>query len=151
MMEAEKLGQLPIEEMAMRGRPGWLHSVDHIERVGGDEATLDEVAQIRQFLQQVGEPIENGLKRAKAMAEQQAEEGGEEGGEEGQQGGPSPEQIVEIERHNEQLRQSRERFEVEQEQRVRKAQTDIAIADAKAAAEIARKGKVQAATNTTTQ
>ena len=58
---------------------------------------------------------------------------------------------MEIERHNEQLRQSRERFEVEQEQRVRKAQTDIAIADAKAAAEIARKGKVQAATNTTTQ
>lgn len=145
MQEAEKLGQLPIEEMALRGRAGWLHAVDHVERVGGDEATLDEVNQIRQFLQQVGEPIENGLKRAQAMAEEQAAEGGE--GED--QSGPTPEQIAQIEKHNESLRQSRERFALEMEQRVERARTEAEIAtataDVKAAAEIARKSKVQAA------
>jgi len=105
--------------------------VDHVSRITGDEETLEEVAALDQFLQQVGEPIENGLKRARKMAEQAAEEEGAEEGAGG--GGPTPEQIAEVERHNTQMRQSDERFAQEQRQRAAKAEQAMAIDEVKAA------------------
>ena len=131
MFEAEKLGELPIEEFGVTARAGWLHAVDHVSRITGDEETLEEVAALDQFLQQVGEPIENGLKRARKMAEQAAEEEGAEEGAGG--GGPTPEQIAEVERHNMQMRQSDERFAQEQRQRAAKAEQAMAIDEVKAA------------------
>lgn len=143
MYEAERVGQLPVEEMGVRGRAGWMHAVQHIERLeqaGGDEPTIAEAMQIKQFLQQAGEKVENGLKRAQKMAEEQA---GGEGGEQG--GGPSPEQIAQVEKFNEEMRQSRERFSLEMEQRQVRAQQDMAITQAKAAHKLALESRMKTA------
>ncbi|MFA6043361.1 MAG: hypothetical protein WC718_00125 [Phycisphaerales bacterium] len=142
MFEAERQGQILVEEMAVRARTLWLHSVTHMEAfeaAGGDEASMGEAASIKQFLQQVGEPIENGLKRAQAMAEQEAAEGGE------QEGGPDAAQIAEVEKHNEEMARSRERFDLEQAQADERFQKEQARKDAAVMGDQARKDAAKAA------
>jgi len=137
LFTAEQDGKIPIEEAAMQMRALFIHATEHVDAITGDPDTVEEAAAMRQDLQQIGEVVSNGLKRAEEMAQQQAEEGGpEEGGE--PQGGPTPEQIKEVEAHRQTMEMKREKFDLEQQQRIDKERLDAALKDARTAADIAR-------------
>ena len=133
--------RLPIEQGAVQAEGLFNHTAEHVDEVTGDPDTLEEAAGMRQALQQIGEMVSNGLKRAKALAEQEAEEGGGEG----EPQGPSAEDIIKVEKHRADLEMSRESFEQAQAQKIESARVDDGIKDAKAAAEIARTRAKEAA------
>ena len=131
--EAMKLGQVPIEQMAVQARPLWLHGAEHVDTFDEADDVIEEVGMLRQAYQQLGEPIENGLRRAARMAES------EEGEQQGE--GPTPEQIREVEKFNEEMRQQRERHAFKMQEMIDKAELEKAIKDNLAAAQIARTAK----------
>lgn len=133
---AVEQGQLPIEEGAMRGQLLYNHCAEHVDVVSGDPAAIEEAAMLRQFLQQVGEVISNGLKKAQNDAAEAQQEGGEGGG----QPGPDPKMVAEFERHKAKMQFAKEAHDLKLQQMLEDAATKRAIADAEGAARIAREG-----------
>ena len=136
--EAAEGGQATMAEVATQMRLLYMHAAEHVDYVSGDPEVQEEAAMMREVMQQVGEVISNGMKEAEKMAQEAAESGEGEG-----QEGPDPEQIREFERHRQKMEQAQEAFNLKMDQEVRAADVNIAIKDATAAAEIARKRKTQ--------
>lgn len=134
MEDAEVMAQV-----ATRLQLLWVHAATHVDMIEGDPQVEDEAAALREFMQQVGEIITNGLKAAKRIAEEQG------GQEEGQPGQPDPEMIKEMERHQQKLAHAQEEFETKMRIKAAEAEMDMAIKDAKEAAQIARSRKSDAA------
>ena len=129
---------MPIEEVAQRIAPLYNHNADHVEAASGDPTVMEETAQMRQMMQQIGEVISNGLKRLEAMKQEQAAEGE---AEQAQGGGENAQMLAEVEKHRQEMQMKQESFDLEQQLKVKKAETDIQIEDAKAAAKIRRDAK----------
>lgn len=136
--QAAESGQVPIEEVAQRIAPLYNHNADHVEAASGDPTVMEETAQMRQMMQQIGEVISNGLKRLEAMKQEQAAEGE---AEQAQGGGENAQMLAEVEKHRQEMQMKQESFDLEQQLKVKKAETDIQIEDAKAAAKIRRDAK----------
>jgi len=124
-----------LAQMAMSVQLLWEHVSIHVAAVEDDPSVQEEAAILRQFLQQVSEPITNGLKAAQRIAE-------EGGGEEGQEEGPDPEMIKDMEKHQQKLAQAQEEFELKMRNLAKETDFKIAAKDAEAASQIARTRKV---------
>lgn len=132
--QAEQSGQVETAEIGVKMREAFNHASQHLERVSGDPATMEEAAMYRQVLQQVGEVVSNGLKAAQAQ-EQKAQE---EGGDQSQEPGVDPKMIQEVERHRQKMRQDAEAAQLKNQLAVETAQTKVKIADIEAAGRIRR-------------
>ena len=130
---AVEQGQLPIEEMGVSHRVLYQHAAEHVDSIAGDPESTDEAAMLRQMMQQIGEVISNGLRKARSAAN---EGGGEDGRPQG--GGPSDKDIAAFEERKAKMEFAREMHELKKAQLLDMSATKRAIADAEAAARIAR-------------
>lgn len=144
MFTAVEQGQMPIEEGAQRMRLLYQHSAEHVEQISGDPASVEKAASLRQMLQQIGEVVSNGLKKAQAAAAKQQEEAAmaEAQGQpmEGPpvEAGPSDKDVAAFEKHKASMQFAQEKHQLKLQQMVEDASTRRAIADADAAAKISR-------------
>jgi len=134
VFQAEQEGQVPTAEAAMKIRLLYNHNAEHVDQISGDPAALEEAGMLRQMMQQIGEIISNGLKEAEAEEQKAAEEGAEQG----QQAGPSPQDIAAFEKHKASMQFAQEKHQLKLQQMIEDSATRRAIADAEAAAQIAR-------------
>lgn len=134
--QAVEQGQAPIEEIGPRMGPLFDHAVSHVEYISGDPSVMEEAAALRQALQQIGEVVSNGIRKAQTQAAKAQEEQGAEGG--SAPAGPDAKMLADVEMAREKLRQSQEAHQIRMQQLVETAQTKRAIADADAAARINR-------------
>lgn len=137
--QAVDAGELPIEEAAPMMMPLFNHASEHVQRIAGDFATMNQAAVLRQALQQVGEVISNGMKKVAAMQRKAAEEGpdqGAEGAQDSQDQGVDIEAMMKMERHRADMQHRQEKHELEISLAIQKAQTQRAIEDIKAASKI---------------
>jgi hypothetical protein len=137
--DAAEKGQAPIEQIAQQMHGLFNHCADHVERIDGDPATQAKAAEFRQILQQVGEVISNGLRKAEADAIKQQEEGGQPGepGAEGQPTQPDAEQIAKFEKHKAEMQMAREKHDQKMQELLQESALKRGIKDAEAAAQIA--------------
>jgi len=147
MFTAVEQGQLPIEEGAQRMRLLYQHAAEHVEQISGDPASIEKAANLRQILQQIGEVVSNGLKKAQAQAAKQQEEAAMaeaegqppmDGGQPPMEAGPSDKDIAAFEKHKASMQFAQEKHQLKIQQMVEDAATRRAIADADAAAKITR-------------
>lgn len=140
--QAEQQGQVPIEEIGPRLSELYNHTTEHVQRISGDPSSVEEAAEMRQILQQVGEVVSNGIKAAQKQAEKQAAEGAQE------QPGTSAKTLADVEMSREKNRRDEETHQMRLRQMQETAATQDQIKDAQAAAEIIRRNKIQKATPT---
>lgn len=141
MFQAVEQGQLPIEQGAQQTQLLYNHAAEHVTAVSGDPAAVEEAAMLRQALQQIGEVISNGLKKAQAAQAAEAkaqQEGAGEGMDGGGRGQLDPKAIAEFERHKAAMQFAREKHELEKQIMLDNAATKRQIADADEAAKILR-------------
>lgn len=81
MVTQVEQGQVLIEDVVTKLAPLHEHASQHILLAGETDANQQEVAQIRQALQQTGEVIVNGQKHLQKLQKEQAEQGGAQNGE----------------------------------------------------------------------
>lgn len=141
MYQAAQAGQLPLAEAYTTYVELFSHTVEHVQMVEGDIAASEEAAAMRQMLQRIEEVISNGQKEAEAAqeeaaaAEQQAQAPGAPGGQ--QLSAEAQDRFAKAQAEVEVMRlKARAGIELEQE----RTRARIAMDDAKAAAEIKRKG-----------
>lgn len=132
---AVEQGQAPIEEIAIQMRLLFQHTADHVDLISQDPAAEVQAAEYRQILQQVGEVISNGLRKAQAAAAEQTEEG------EQPEQGPSQQDIAELEKSRAKIDIIRETGRAKIEMMLETARVKNAIEDAKEAAKIARESR----------
>jgi len=132
---AVEQGQAPIEEIAIQMRLLFQHTADHVDLISQDPAAEVQAAEYRQILQQVGEVISNGLRKAQAAAAEQTEEGGQ------PEQGPSQQDIAELEKSRAKIDIIRETGRAKIEMMLETARVKNAIEDAKEAAKIARESR----------
>lgn len=132
---AVEQGLAPIEEIAMQMRLLFQHTADHVDLISGDPAAAEQAAELRQQLQQIGEVISNGLRKAQAAAAEEPAEG------EQAPAGPSQQEIMELESHRAKIQREQELTQVKAENMRYLAQTKAGIEDAKEAAKIARESR----------
>ncbi len=133
--QAVESGQVPIEQVAMQMRLLFQHTADHVDRLTGDPATAEQAAEMRQILQQVGEVISNGLRKAQSEAAKEPEEGQQ------APAGPSQQDIMDLESHRAKIQREHEMTAAKIQNMTALAQTKAGIEDAKEAAKIARESK----------
>ena len=131
MFEAYELGQVEAKEAAVQFQFLYNHAAEHVAMASGDPATMNEVAALNELLQRVGEVISNGLKDAMHDSEEEAAQGGE-------ASGPSVEQVARLEEARQRLDIARQDADAKRQIMLEAAATKRAIADADAAARIAR-------------
>jgi hypothetical protein len=139
LWKAYSQGGMPIEEYATKGRPLHNHAAEHVEKMSGDRMVESRAAMLRQALQQLGEDISNGLKAiqsAQLKAQKEAQEGG--GQQQQQQQGPDIDQIAKFEMHRATMQFAQEKHELKMNQMMQTAHLKNTLADAAAAASIAR-------------
>lgn len=136
MYEMAEGGQIELAEAAMTYLPLYTHTVEHVESVSGDAAVVEEVAEYNEMLQRIGEIIHNGVKEAEQMQQDAAEQGQE------QQGGPSPESVAKLEEARAKIRVMEENAAAARQIKLADAETNRAIKDSTAAADIQRKNFV---------
>lgn len=131
-----------LEDVVIGLSPLHEHSTQHIEFASGDPTSEEDLAMYRQALQQTGEIIINGARRLEKLRRE-----GEAQAAQGEQGGAA-EMNDSMERNaielNMKLQTIQETAAIKNQIAIQKAQTDISIADAKAAAEIRRKAGLTA-------
>jgi hypothetical protein len=146
--DAVEKGQAPIEQIAQQMQLLFSHTADHVERIDGDPATQAKAAEFRQILQQVGEVISNGLRKAQAQAIKAQEEGGQPGQpgqpeDQSSEGQPPPdaEQIAKFEKHKAEMQMAREKHDQKMQELLQESALKRGIKDAEAAAQIALNAK----------
>jgi hypothetical protein len=160
--QAVEQGQLPMDQMAKQMQLLYEHCAKHVEAVSGDDSAEAEAASLRQALQQIGEVIANGIKKANAEAEKQQQEAaqqqqqqpqGQPGQPQGQPGAPdqaqpgptpgeapfSPDQIAAFEHERQKMQFAEEAHQLKLQHMEQEAATKRAIMDADGAAAIARR------------
>jgi len=122
-------GQMDIADAAMRMQPLHEHATETMEMVAANPATGAEAAQLRQALQQVGEIMVNGLRKARAQRERDA--GAQKvAGQGGGQRGPDlealkmEEAIKRIEADQERLAMQREKHQIDMQIAMRKSEDE---------------------------
>lgn len=134
MCELAQGGQIPLAEAAVTYSDLFAHTVEHVQFIEGDIAASEEAAAMRQMLQRIEEVISNGQKEAeKAQEEAQAQGQVAEGGMSQEQQDRFAKAQAEIE-----IMRMKTQAGIEMEQQRNTAR--IAMEDAKAAADIRRKG-----------
>jgi hypothetical protein len=125
-------GQMEEEEFAQLNATLYGHAAEHVDLASGDETVQEETAMMRQVMQQIGEPLSNGLKALEAQRQKAAEEGEQPQGD----GGAGAEGILKLEQHREKMRMDREAFDLKQQMKVEESEVKQAIAKAEAATKI---------------
>lgn len=146
MYQQAEAGQMDLAQAATQYIRLYQHTVEHVEAIEGDEASIEEANAMRQMLQRIGEVISNGAKEAQAQA-QEAEEEAAIAQQEGSfaEGEALGKARAEVERLREKSRVEseikRESAQVEREIKLQAAQDDRAIKDMDAAAKMQREAK----------
>lgn len=139
MYELAQTGQLPLAEAAVTYADLFSHTVEHVQMIEGDIAASEEAAAMRQMLQRMEEVIANGQKEAEAQqAEAQAQGEMEQGG-----GGMSQEQQDRFAKAQAEIEIMRMKTQAGIQMEQERNAARIAMEDAKAAADIRRKGITQ--------
>jgi hypothetical protein len=136
MYQLAEGGQMGLAEAATTYLNLYTHTVEHVQAISGDAAVVEEVASYNEMLQRVGEIIHNGVKEAEQAA-QDAEAAGQEA-----QAGPSPESVAKLEEARANIRRMEADAATARQIKIDDAQTNRAIKDASAAADIQRKNFV---------
>lgn len=145
MYELAQAGQLPLAEAATTFSDLFAHTVEHVQFIEGDVAASEEAGAMKQMLQRIEEVIANGMKEAEKLAEEQA------GAEQEIAGGMPAEQqkrfaIAQAEiqlmdmKTRAGIENERKKTEARIEMDIEKARVGNALADAREAAAIRRKG-----------
>lgn len=137
MYQAAEGGQIDLAQAATTVILLYEHTVEHVDRIDGDETSIDEANQMRQMLQRIGEIISNGLKEAQAQQEEAQAQAAE--GEQAQQQGPTPEMQERFAKAQAEIEIMQQKAAVEQQIKLQNAEVERGIRDANAAAEIRRK------------
>lgn len=135
MYEQAQAGQMSLADAAMNYSDLFAHTVEHVDLIQGDISASEEAAAMEQMLQRIEEVISNGMKEAEKLAQEQAGEvAATEGGEMSVE---QQERFAKAQAEVE-LMKMKTRAGIENEQE--KTRARIAMDDAKAAADIRRKG-----------
>jgi len=137
-IEQEKQGA-PIEELVPRMMALYEHMMAHMEFIQGDVTMQEQVATYRQFLQQAGEIIHNGMKRLAKMEREAQQAGPGEAEGEGMQQGPSDADVkmqARLEEHQLRLQMMTETHELKQNIKIQDAALKRSLKDADKAASI---------------
>ena len=135
MFELAQSGQIPLAEAAVTYSDLFAHTVEHVQMIEGDIATSQEAAAMRQMLQRVEEVISNGQKEAEAKAQEQ--------GMQQEEAGMSQEQQDRFAKAQAEIEIMRMKTQAGIQMEQERNSARIAMEDAKAAADIRRKGYTQ--------
>jgi hypothetical protein len=138
MYEKAQAGEVSLADAATTYSDLFAHTVEHVQFIQGDIAASEEAGAMEQMLQRIEEVISNGMKEAEKLAQEQAgaeqQAAAEAGGEMSME---QQERFAKAQAEVE-LMKMKTRAGIENEQE--KTRARIAMDDAKAAAEIRRKG-----------
>lgn len=141
LADAIESGQMDIVQALQPLLTLHSHAVEHIKMGGSDPAVAGQMASYRQSLQQFGEFIYNGQERAKKL--RRAEEAGAAAAGQDLSTAPrgiTPDMEQTLARHRLELQIMQEKHEMKQRLVLADAQTKRNLADAEAAAKLARLG-----------
>lgn len=129
-------GEVPLEEGALRMLPLFNHASEQLALVSGDPVTTARASMFRQALQQIGEVVTNGVKKADAQARKAQEQAAAESAE--AQAGPQEQQWdlddrIKFEKHMAFLAQREETHRQNMRIKDENAQLTRQLADIKAA------------------
>jgi hypothetical protein len=135
-IEQEQEGA-PIEELVPRMMALYEHTIAHLEYVQGDVMMQEQVAGYREFLQQAGEIIHNGMKRLAKLEREAQEEGSPDG--EPVAEGPSADDVkmqARLQEHQLKLQIMTESHQLRQNIKIQDAALRRSLKDADKAADI---------------
>jgi len=135
MYELAQAGKMPLAEAATTHSDLFAHTVEHVNFIQGDVAASEEAGALEQMLQRIEEVIANGMKEAEKMAEEQGAQAEAQAG--GEMSVEQQERFAKAQAEIE-LMKMKTRAGIENESE--KTRARIAMDDAKAAADIRRKG-----------
>jgi hypothetical protein len=127
-------GQMEEAEFAQLYALLYGHTAEHVDTASGDVTVEEETAMMRQMMQQIGEPLANGLKALEAERQKAEEEG--ESAAMPDDGGKGAEMILKHEEHRERMRMEREAFDLKQQMKMEESEVKQAIQKAEAATKI---------------